>query len=445
MLPIISTVCDGWTLRSIRTDRFKAGLLSVSATLPISSETAYLNSLLFSVLLRGSQRYPSVAALNRRLDELYGTVLSVRNFYRGDRQILGISADLLDQSYLPSEAPQLLDGVLEVLTSVLFHPLTNADGCLNAHYTESEKQLQCDAIRARKNQPADYATDRCRDLLYAGEACAVPIYGTEEEVLSVTPEQLSQYRNVLFPTLSWDSFYVGPLPHEVVEEALRRAVPAKEIPAAGKADSGSLPSSAKPRPASDTVGGIRRAEEPFPAGQGHLVLGFRTGRDITSPDFASTVVMNELFGVSPSSRLFLNVREKLGLCYSCFSSYNSYKGTALVYCGLENDNRVRAEEEIFRQLDAIRSGDFSEEELSAAKKSLENAYRQLEDSPAALESFFFGRALVGVRDTPGDCRAAFAGVTREDVIRAADAMYCTAVFFLRGAGGEEDTDADDED
>ena len=138
------------------------------------------------------------------------------------------------------------------------------------------------------------------------------------------------------------------------------------------------------------------------------------------------------------------MREKLGLCYSCFSSYDIYKGTMLVYCGLENKNRARAEKEILCQLDAIRSGDFSEEELSAAKKSLENAYRQLEDSPAALESFFFGRALAAVRNTPEACRAAFARVTREEVIRAAEAVCCSAVFFLRGAGGKEDAD-DDED
>ena len=83
-------------------------------------------------------------------------------------------------------------------------------------------------------------------------------------------------------------------------------------------------------------------------------------------------------------------------------------------------------------------------ELDAAKKSIRNAYRQLEDSPLALESFYFGRTLFGVDATATDCRTAFEKISRDDVINAAAGLTLDTVYFLNGtlAGEEETVDGD---
>jgi predicted Zn-dependent peptidase len=185
-------------------------------------------------------------------------------------------------------------------------------------------------------------------------------------------------------------------------------------------------------------------EEALDVGQGHLLLGFRTGISLGDKEFYACTLFNELLGTSPVSKLFMNVRERLSLCYSCNSVYNIYKGTLTVSCGLDNENRARAEEEILRQIRAIADGEITDEEWLAAKKSLQNAYRQLEDSPAALESFYFGRALAGVKSSPEACRAGFAAVEREDVIAVAKRLCPDTVFFLRATGnGEVEEDEED--
>lgn len=433
MIPKHISVTERISLRVCQTEKFKAETLSLSVVLPIERETAYLTSLLFSVLLRGTERYPTVAALNRRLDYLYGTELSVRNFYRGDCRILGLSANLLGRSYLDSDAPSLIRDTMEIMGQILFHPSMDENGLLQSHYVESEKQLQCDTIRAQKNHPASYAADRCRSLMYEHEPAGVPIYGSEEEVMAVTPEKLTEHWKALLKTLSLHLFYVGA---EVGERIAKDAyeVLAPEFGQTVPRGICVFPIQNKDvKIARDT----RYEAETLPVNQAHLAIGLRTGCTLLDRDFYACTLLNELLGVSPVSKLFMNVREKLSLCYSCSSIYNIYKGTLLILCGLENANRARAEEEIFSQIRAVGEGDFTDEEWIAAKESVGNAYRQLSDSPAALESYYFGRALCGVDEEIDFARSRFEQVTREDVIRVAQRLSTDTVFFL-GASGEGD-------
>lgn len=434
MTPNVISVGKGMTLWQCQTKKFKSEMLSLSFVLPIERESAYLTSLLFSVLLRGTQSYPTVSAMNRRLDYLYGTELSVRNFYRGDCRILGLSANLLGGCYLfDGNSEELLSDVLAMMREIFFFPALDENGLLNPRYVESEKELQCDTIRAQKNNPHAYASDRCRALMYENEPSGTPIYGTEAQVQAVTPALLTAHWKKLCTLLRPCFFYVGAQEGKVVARVIERVFGDLSFPkgVSSEAFFAGRPEKREPR----------RFEESLPVSQGHLVIGLRTEAKVTNgDDFYAMTLCNEILGASPVSKLFVNVREKKSLCYSCSSAYNIYKGGLLISCGLENDRREEAEEEILRQIEALRKGDFDEEEWQSAKKSLENAYRQLEDSPAAIESYYFGRFLAGVRDSLMECRRRLAEVTREQVICAANGLYTDTVFFLKPTKTGEECD-----
>ena len=437
MIPKKYNIERGGTLSVCQTEKFKAGMLSVSLVLPIERESVWKTSLLLSVLRRGTEKYPTLSAINQRLDYLYGTELSIRNFYRGDSQIIGFSADILGSAYLP-DGEDLTAGVLDVMREILFHPLLDENGLLLERYVESEKKQQCDNIRSLKNNPRGYASEQCRALLYQNEPCGASVYGNIEDIMALTPAELTAHWRALIATVTPACFYVGADDAETLQNALNTTF-LQDLAENPAECSQAFPSIV--RCASE----VRRAEEELPVGQSQLVIGLRTNAAIFDSAYYACAVFNELLGASPASKLFMNVRERLSLCYFCASNYNAYKGTILIHCGLERADRVRAEEEIFAQLRAITEGDFSDEELTAAKLSIVNAYRQIEDSPAALESFYFGRALIGVFDTTEDVRARFAAVTREEVITAAKQITTDVVYFLNGtlAGGEEDENEDD--
>jgi len=435
MIPKKYPLACGGTLSVCRTDKFKAGMLSVSLVLPIERERTWMTSLLLSVLRRGTEKYPTLAAINRQLDYLYGTELSIRNFYRGDCQIVGFSADLLGSAFLP-DGEALAAEVLDVMHQILFCPLLDANGCLDTRYVESEKKQQCDHIRALKNSPRGYASERCRSILYRNEPCGASVYGEIEAIERVTAEELTAHWRWLLSVLHLDCFYVGAESAERIRAALDVTFGAVN-PAVGKQEPPPLPTVVR------TAEEIVQTEETLAAGQSQLVLALRTGITVLDPAYYACMVANEMLGNSPISKLFVQVRERLSLCYFCSSHYNSYKGTLLIHCGLDAKDREAAEEAILAQLRAMANGEFSREELLAAKQSIQSAYRQLEDSPAALESFYFGRSLLGLKETVESTRKRFGAVTREDVIAAVRGMTVDVVYFLRGTLAQKEDDDED--
>ena len=444
MIPIELQIGKGLTLRMCQTEKFKTEMLSLSAVVPICEQKPYMTSLLLSVLLRGTESCPDISSINRRLDYLFGTELSVRNFYRGDAQVFGLCANILGKEYLPEDAPErqtLLCDVVKIMREVFFSPALDENGLLRANYVESEKQLQRDAIRAKKNHPQSYAMDRCRKLMFDSEPCGIPLYGTEEEVMAVTPEELTAYWKELYQNLSLHAFYVGASDADSVITSLvdglgREAKEAKTIqnnaPSIPLTDVASIP----------CRGEEQRVCEDLPVHQSALVIGLRTPAAVQDEDFFAVALYNELLGSSsPVSKLFINVREKLGLCYSCFSTYNAYKAALTICCSLEDERREEAEAEIRRQLNSLAAGDITDAEWQAAQKSMANAYRQLSDSPSAMEVYYLGRALAGVSISPEEGSERIASLTREDVIRVAKQMKIDTVFVLHPTGeGEEQDD-----
>ena len=186
----------------------------------------------------------------------------------------------------------------------------------------------------------------------------------------------------------------------------------------------------------------QRFETEHTSSQCHLLLGIRTGITCGSPDFYAMMLCHEILGMSPISRLFVHVREKHGLCYSCSSEYHTDRGDIIIRCGISEKDRDLAEQAILEQLDVMKRGDFDDAEWNAACKSLENTYRQVNDSTRSIHNFYELRALLGVHQTPEECRAHFAALTREQVIAAAQHLTVDTVLFQRGTGkgdeGEEE-------
>lgn len=423
-------------LSYLETKRFKTEYLSISTVRPIKVEEVPLTSLLFSVLRRGTEAYPTLQALNRRLDELFGTELSIRNFYRGDYQVVGFSLDLLGEAHLPDGKLPLHDA-LEVICQILFHPRLDENGLLLASYVEDEKRYQQNVIRSVKNDPSGYAFNSCQKLFYGDKPCASPIYGREEDVEKITPEILTAHWKKIVSEFSPRCFYIGALPQEKVEAALQETLLAE------------LDHSAPALPAcSFAPVQARKAEyftETFPAGQSHLAVGLATGTILGDPDYYAVQVYNELLlGVSPVSKIFLNLREKQSLCYSCASYCRPYTGAIFLRIGLSASCRERAENEIRKQMAEIAKGHFSAFELDAAKRALATSFLSIEDSPEALESYFFGRSLMGLTALLEESRNGVLSVTREDLIRVANKIAWTTEFFLAETPGKE-ASADEND
>ena len=348
-------IADGIGFNYLETEKFKTGFLSVSFIAPLSAETAAKNALIPSVLLRGSVKYPNMAEINKKLDYLYASSLSARNTKRGERQVFGICASMIDSAYTIN-GEDLLAQVTDFVWEILLNPIT-VDGAFDPAYTESEKNNLIDAINAKINNKTQYARMRCAAEMCKNERYGLDENGTAKEVSACTAAGVyEQYRYALchYPI---EIFYVGKCDPDDLCDRLGSVFGALDR------DPVDVPETEIVREAKT----LNRISEDMPVNQGKLAIGFRTGIAMNDPEYPALIMANEIFGGGVTSKLFMNVREKMSLCYYCSSSPESAKGLLFVQSGIETENREIAEKAIFEQLDAVRRGEFTDEELLCAR------------------------------------------------------------------------------
>ena len=166
--------------------------------------------------------------------------------------------------------------------------------------------------------------------------------------------------------------------------------------------------------------------------QGKLCMGFTTSITNRDREFPAMQVLNTLFGAGMTSKLFMNVRERLSLCYYVGSGYYGTKGILTVAAGIDFDKEEMTRQEVLRQLDACKQGDITAEELNAAKAAILSSLRATHDSPGAIEGYYATAALSGMDLTPEAYMAAVEKVDLAAVVAAAKTVQLHSTYFLKG-------------
>ena len=428
----------GVFLTTLRTDKFKTDCLSVNLLTQLRRETVSKAALLPRVLLRGSVNHPDLDAIAQISDELYGARVLPLVRKKGEILSVGLYAGFLADRFTP-DGSKLLEPVARLLGELLLSPATRG-GLLLRPYVDSEKEKLIDDIRARVNDKRSYAMDRLIEQMCCDEDYGGDDMGTESDAAAVGYVELTRWYRSLLQTAPVEIFYCGASEPWRVAAACTDALitlPRGEIDYDLGTDVRMNAIEAQPRDFDETL----------PVAQGKLCLGFRIGEAMEDPDFAAIAVFNAIYGGSVTSKLFENVREKLSLCYYASSACDSFKGVMLVSSGVAPADRERAQAEILAQLDAVRRGEITDEELNAARTYLSGALRALTDSPGALEEFYLSQTLKGLDYGPEELAALCELVTVDDVRAVCAGMELDAVYFLHGDaedGDPEDEEAEDD-
>ena len=408
-------------LTYIPSEKFKTSFFSAQMAAPLRAETAGLNALMVNVLSRGTARCPDMAAIGRELDMLYGARLEPTVRKKGENQLFGFVASCVDDRFLPA-GERLLEPVTDLLGDMYCRPAADG-GRLREDYADSERENLADLIRSDLNDKRSYAARRLLEEMCAGEPYGVRRMGRAEDVERISLRALDEHYRTILPQGRLELFYCGSAARERVAGAFARAF--EGLPRRGRLE----PAATTRRPAPEQV---RLTVEEMDVTQGKLCLGLRTD----SADMAATMLMNAMFGGASTSKLFMNVREKLSLCYYAGSAYHRQKGIITVSSGIEFANYDRALAEIYAQLEALRDGDWEEWELQGARSSLCSGLRSMEDSAASLEDFVMGQAAAGGEETIPGLLEAVRQVTPERIRAAAGAVRPDTVYFLRGREGQ---------
>ena len=397
--------------------KFKTDFLSAQFIAPLRRETVGLNALLPAVLDRGSARYPDMERLSAALDLLYGASVEHAVRKRGENQLWGFVATCVDGAFLP-EGRSLLGDLAEILGDLICRPAMEG-GLLRGDYVRSEQSNLLDAIRSVINDKGVYAGRRLLEEMCAGEAYALSQLGDEAAVAAITPESLTAHYRRAIASNRLELFYCGRQSLEEAQAACGRIL--RDLPREGE----ETLAQAAPHPPRETC---RTVRETMDVTQGKLGVGLSVGTE----DRDAVFVMNTMFGGTSNSKLFLNVREKLSLCYYANSAYHRPKNMITVASGIETENCRKALDEILRQLEAMGRGDWEEWELAGARSSIANGHRSVADSAGRLEDFYMGQAATGQDRTPEELMEAALQVEPERIMAAARSARPDTIYFLSG-------------
>ncbi len=415
----------GVSLGVINTDKFKNNYFSVNFVLPLTKENIAVCSVLASVLQRGTSKCPTTSLINRRLCMLYDPSIDVSVIKLPRALVFRATASFLDSSYLPSDGGEdVIFGLTEMVKDILTDPVRE-NVALSKSYTESEKKRQIDRIRALINNKDAFAYARCEEIAYGDIPMSYSARGTEEEVNKITPLSLSDKLEYILKKAPVEAIFAG----NYTEKA-KKAFENMLSELFGNRNEGELltiPEMQKPSHSK----GVKEISEETDAKQGRMVLAYKMNGclDNTAP----TEVFTELFGASPVSRLFMNVRERLSLCYYCVSIQQYSAEMMFIRSGISEENREKAITEIERQLEMLKDpSSISDEELETAKKGILNSYRSTKDDASHFAEWYVLRKInLRITDIDQNINAVLA-VTKDDVARVAREAEMKVNYFLCG-------------
>ena len=415
-------IADGVYLTCLPAQKFKTSLLSAQFVTPLTESSAAPLALLPAVLRRGTVRFPDLGALSAELDRLYGAHLDYTVRKKGENQCVGFVSSFIDDTYAPG-GEKLLEPMAALLGELICAPVTRSGRFLPA-FVESERTNLVDAIRSMINDKREYADLRLMQEMCAGEPYGISRYGDEKSAEKINSQKLYAAYTELLSSARLELFYSGSAAPERVEATLLDAFSALPRELVRKTE---YAGAHTPRQA------VRTVMEELDVSQGKLGMGFACGSD----DPTALLMGNTLFGGSSNSKLFLNVREKLSLCYFASSMFHRSKNLITVSSGIELENYQKAFDEIMLQLRAVQNGELEDWELDGARSTLLNSYASMGDSQAKLENFYLGQAATGQQESPDTLAEAVREVTPSRIMDAMKTVSLDTVYFLKGKESAE--------
>ena len=337
----------------------------------------------------------------------------------GDYQLLKIRISVINDRFT-FESESLIKEAVNMLLSLIFSPKAE-NGAFCDEDLAREKRKAIEHIKGEISEKRIYAKNRLIEEMYKNTPYGVPKCGTVKDVEAITGESLFAAWKEMLATAYVRIIIIGAaLPSGLFESIAEKF---------GNIERHNIPDCSINEPTAETDA-PKTVTERMPVTQGKLVMGFSSRMHGDDGDSLPLMVMTDIFGGGPYSRLFANVREKMSLCYYCSASSMRIKGLLTVDSGVELQNADKAEKAVNEQLDIVKNGGFTDFEFSSSVKSITDSLKTYNDSQASLDAWYSLKAYNKELYSPEDMAEKLSFVTREDVIKAANGVKLHTVYKL---------------
>lgn len=411
----------GIKLHTITTNKFKTNLIAVMLTTSLSKENVTKNALLPVVLRRGTKNLKTQEEINKKLEEMYGASLDCGLDKTGDNQVIKFYIESVNDSFLPQNDENMLKTSLEMVLEMIFNPYIE-EGAFKKQYVNQEKENLKQIIDGKIDNKARYAIDRCIEEMYKGQPYGLYKYGYVEDLEKIDEQSLYKYYKEFISNCKIDIFISGIFDTDI-KTIIEENQNIKQL------------QEREPKYIMPEIKGKKSEKEnviqdSLEVNQGKLILGLDL--DLNEDNLRyDAMIYNSLLGGSANSKLFQNVREKASLAYTASSSYFRFKNNIFINCGIEIDNYEKALNIIKEQIEDMKKGDFTEEDIENAKKGIIDAIKTIDDEQDTEITYFFGQELSNTKLDIQNYEKKVRDVNKQNVIDIANKVSINTIYFLR--------------
>lgn len=422
-------IADGVAFSEIVDKKIKTSVLKIKFITELSEKEAPLNSMAAMLIGTSNQKIKTYSEMSDRLNALYGSSIYTDTSKSGDCQFISFTADCIDNRFA-LESEDILGDLLDIAEDCIFNPNVSGNGFDRTEFELKRREL-IESIAAEINNKRGYAILRSQKHIFKGEPCSFPQYGTVENAEKITPEEVYEAFVKLVKTAVIEIYFVSSSENSSVKERFRKSFSAIER----------KPQTPAFRTLSPLKNELCRVTEEIEMKQSKVIMAFKTSSD----NKHACTVAARMFGGTTFSRLFTNVREKLSLCYYCSAGFIYSKGTMLVDSGVEKENTEKLTDEVVNQLNALKKGEFTDEELLNTKLYMINSIKSVNDSPNQIINWYFSGYCSGDMSSPEEYIKQIMAVTREEVTEAAASFGLDTIYVMAAKeGASSDEEENDE-
>ena len=411
----------GIKLHTIKTEKFKTNLIAIMLTTKLDRENVTKNALIPAVLRRGTKNLTTQEEINKKLEEMYGASLDCGLDKTGDNQVLKFYIETVNDEFLPQEAENMLKISLEKIFEFVFNPYLE-NGCFKKEYVEQEKENIKQIIDGKIDNKARYSLDRCIEEMYKDQPYGLYKYGYVEDMKDINEKNLYEYYQNLINECKIDIFVSG-----IIDEETENIINNNENIIKLKDRE---PQYNEPEIKAKKSEKENDVQESMDVTQGKLIIGMDLDIDDDNLRF-DVMIYNSIFGGSANSKLFQNVREKASLAYTASSSYYRFKNNIFINCGIEIKNYEKALEIIKQQIEDMKKGNFTDEEVENAKKGIIASIKIIDDEQDTEITYFFSQELSKSKCNIEQYMQRISEVTKDKVVDVANKVSINTVYFLK--------------
>lgn len=418
----------GIKLHKINTNKFKTNLVAMFLSIPLTRKNVTKNALLSSVLRRGCQKYKTQEDISKKLEEMYGAGFNCGLDKLGKNHVLKFYIESINDEFLPQDGENMLKQSIKILSEIVFNPLTENDG-FNEEYINQEKENVKQIIEGKKDNKARYALFRCVEEMYKDKPEGLYKYGYVEDLENINSQNLYEYYKELIDTCKIDIFVSGKLENVNLEYLIEQDKNLSELKEREPQYSVNKPEEKK------SIQEEKNIEEKLDVTQGKIVIGYdveASKEEIENKKFRYIgMLYNAILGGTATSKLFQNVREKASLAYTTSSSFSYYTGNIFVNAGIEIDNFEKAINIIKEQIDSMKQGDFSEEDIENSKKTIVSNIAGISDEQDTEIIYFLGQELCKSSVSLEEYAEFVQSVNKNEIEDFAQKVKLNTIYFLR--------------